>query len=214
VTPRDAVHQEYAGAAPRYDERWAGYLAETTRRTLAHIRLAPAEILLDVGSGTGVMLREAADRFPGSVLVGVDLSLAMLQAARHAGTRHGLLAADAARLPVATGTCDVVVTASSLHFWPDPASGVRELARVVRPGGTLVVTDWCNDFRTTRLVDRWLRWTRRASYDHVLGAGECAALLEAAGFRVERVERYRVGMIWGLMTLRAALAGGPAGRQP
>lgn len=213
MTPREAVHREYAGAAARYDERWAGYLAETTRRTLAHVRLAPGEVLLDVGSGTGVMLREAAERFPGSVLIGADLSQAMLRAARRAGTRHGLLAADAAHLPVAGGSCDVVVTASSLHFWPEPGRGVRELARVVRPGGTVVVTDWCSDYRTTRLVDRWLRWTRRATYDHVLGTRECAALLADAGFRVERIERYRVGLIWGLMTLRATLAGAPAGPQ-
>ena len=209
MTAGRAVRDEYAAAAPRYDERWAEYLAETTRRTLARVVLGPGERLLDVGCGTGVMLRGAAARFPDGVYVGIDLAPEMLHAARARGTPPNLIAADTAGLPVDDATSDVVVTASSLHFWSDPAAGVCEIARVLRPGGQLVLTDWCSDFLTGRLIDRWLRWTGRASYHHVFGSAECARLLAGSGFDVGGVERYRVGVIWGLMTLSATLAARP-----
>jgi ubiquinone/menaquinone biosynthesis C-methylase UbiE len=212
VTTRGAVRSEYAEAAARYDERWAEYLEETTHRTLDAVDLAPGERLLDVGSGTGLLLRAAAREFPDSVVIGADLSIDMLRSARSTGFEPPLVAADAVALPVADASCAVVVTASSLHFWPEPDAGLREILRVLRPGGMLVLTDWCDDYWSCRVIDRWLRWTGRATYHHVYGSSECERLLTGAGFHVTRVERYRVGLIWGLMTL-TALAGGPGGTQ-
>lgn len=211
MTAHSAVRREYADTALRYDERWAEYLAETTRRTLAHVALAPGERLLDVGCGTGIVLEAVAGRVPDATLVGADLSFEMLQAARRRAAAAPLVNADAASLPIAGASCDVVVSASSLHFWSDPGRSVSEIARVLRPGGLLVLTDWCSDFLATRVIDGWLRWTRRASYHRVFGSAGCAELLSAAGFRVEAVDRYHVGVIWGMMTLTATLAE-PAGR--
>ena len=205
MTGRDDVRNEYAAAAARYDDRWAAYLADTTDRTLRHVALAPGERLLDVGCGTGALLRAAAERFPRASLIGVDLSFPMLGAAGASRARARFVNADAADLPFASASIDVVVTASSLHFWSEPEAGLAEIARVLRPQGRLVVTDWCGDFLTCRLIDRWLRWTGRASYRRIFGASDLEAMLRNAGFEVTAIERYRVGIVWGLMTL----AGGP-----
>lgn len=212
MSRRAALQSEYAEAAERYDERWTEYLEETMHRTLDAVELAPGERLLDVGSGTGLLLRAAAREFPESVLIGADLSIAMLRAGRTGDFDTPLVAADAAALPIADASCAVVVTASSLHFWPEPEAALREIGRVLQPGGRLVLTDWCDDYWSCRMIDRWLRWTGRATYHHVYGSRECELLLTGAGFRVTRLERYRVGLIWGLMTL-TALAGGPGGTQ-
>lgn len=188
-------------AAEAYERRWAGYLATTTRRTLAGLQLPSGGRLLDVGCGTGLLLRDAASRFPGAELIGVDRSSGMLRVAEARGTPATLLCADAARLPLADASCDAVVTASSLHFWSDPDEGVREIARVARTGAAIVVTDWCRDFFTTRMIVAWLRLTGRAGFPRVLGTRDAAALLARTGIRVSGTVRYRAGLTWGLMTL-------------
>jgi ubiquinone/menaquinone biosynthesis C-methylase UbiE len=113
-----------------------------------------------------------------------------------------LVAADAGALPLKDATLDTVVSVSSFHYWTDPAVALAEIRRVLHPGGRLVITDWCDDFLGCKLLDRWLRLTRR-TYHRIYGSRECAGLLEQAGFRVSLVERYKVTWLWGLMTLTA-----------
>ncbi|HEU4698907.1 MAG TPA: methyltransferase domain-containing protein [Gemmatimonadales bacterium] len=202
---RAGVRAEYAALASVYERRWAAYVARTTARTLARLALRPGERLLDVGCGTGALLRAAARQAPAARLAGADLSDAMLREARALATPAALVAADAAALPVATGGLDVVASASALHYWTAPDASLGELARVLRPGGRLVLTDWCADFRSSRLAGRWLRLTRRPHH-RIYGSRELARRLAAAGFRVTRLERYRVGWLWGMMTVSAERA--------
>lgn len=202
MTNTAAARHEYARAATDYDEQWADYIARTTERTLAAVEPRPVR-LLDVGCGTGALLREAAVRWPDAALLGADLAPPMIRVARERGTPGVLVTADAARLPIAAGSCDVIVSASALHFWPDPLAALRELRRVIRPDGTLVLTDWCHDYVTCRLLDRWLRWTGRATYHRIFGSRDLVDELAAAGFDTGRVQRYRAGFVWGLMTVTA-----------
>ncbi|OEJ23776.1 SAM-dependent methyltransferase [Streptomyces agglomeratus] len=104
--------------------------------------LRAGDAVLDAGCGTGralPFLREAVG--PAGSVLGVDLTPAMLEAAVHAG-RHSaarLLVADVARLPVRTGALDAVFGAGLISHLPRPAEDLRELARVVRPGGLLAL---------------------------------------------------------------------------
>ena len=95
--------------------------------------------LLDVGCGTGHhLLRLLARGYRGA---GVDGSAAMLAQARSLGTGIALLAqADVARLPIASATQDVVLCVEVLRYLPDTAPLLHEIARVLRPGGTCLVT--------------------------------------------------------------------------
>ncbi|MEV7437879.1 class I SAM-dependent methyltransferase [Streptomyces griseoviridis] len=98
--------------------------------------------VLDAGCGTGRALPplRAAVGSAG-VVVGADLTPAMLQAAVRAG-RDGdgrLLVADVAALPLRTGSLDSVFAAGLIAHLPRPAENLRELARVVRPGGVLAL---------------------------------------------------------------------------
>ncbi len=198
-----AVRREYASLASTYEDRWARYVAATTARTLTHLAMQSGEALLDLGCGTGALLRAVAASTAAPSLVGVDVSLPMLQSARSRLERDvALIVADVAALPVDSGSIDAVVSVSSFHYWPDPAGGLREIGRALRPGGRLVITDWCDDFVGCKLLDRWLRLTRRA-YHRIYGARECTALVARAGFKLQRVERYKVSWPWGMMTLAA-----------
>ena len=100
----------------------------------------PGERILDAGCGSGIFTGEVLDR--GATVVGLDLSLPMLGAARrrHARTRFFGLCADLSALPFADASFDRVWSMTAIEFIADAAPALAELERVTRPGGTIVVT--------------------------------------------------------------------------
>jgi ubiquinone/menaquinone biosynthesis C-methylase UbiE len=203
ATARDGVHHAYTKLARRYDERWARYLEATVTETLKRTRVGRGEAVLDVGCGTGILLDRMQRAAPSLRLTCIDLVPAVVrQATRRLAVRAGLAAADAARLPFAAASFDLVLSTSSLHYWPDPVAGLREMARVLRPTGHVVITDWCDDYLGCWIWDRLLRLADPA-HRRAYGREECRRLLAQAGLRIESVDRYKIDWLWGLMTARA-----------
>ncbi len=132
----------------------------------------------------------------------------MLSVARaKVGDSAELCRGRAESLPFAGGTFDVVVSTNVLHYVRRADEALREMRRVLRPGGRLVVTDWCDDFLMCRVLDPVLRLFDRAHF-RTYGRAECRRLLEAAGFDPVEVERYRIDWFWGLMTATARKGAG------
>jgi SAM-dependent methyltransferase len=109
---------------------------------VAEANLRPSGVVIDVGCGTGralPALREAVG--PSGVVIGLDLTPQMLTVARtHAHAQHAnLILADARHLPIAGATIDAVFAAGLVMHLPDTDAGLREFARVTRPGGRLVL---------------------------------------------------------------------------
>jgi ubiquinone/menaquinone biosynthesis C-methylase UbiE len=100
----------------------------------------PADVL-DIGCGTGRLLRRIAARWPDARLAGVDLAEGMVAKAREGIPGAAIYQAPAERLPLADGSVDLVTSTVSFHHWSDPAQGVREAARVLRPGGLFILAD-------------------------------------------------------------------------
>lgn len=198
VRTRD-VQDEYDRLAGDYDSRWAHYIAESTRETVQRLVLAPEDRLLDVGCGTGVLLERVRAEWPTARAVGVDLSFGMLGRARERGIEAvSLVRGDVGALPFSASCFDVVVSNSALHYWPDASAALREVTRVLRPGGRLVITDWCGDFLTCRALGGFLRLTGRA-HERSYRSDECVALLEDAGYTVT-LQRFKIDWFWGMMT--------------
>ncbi|MCP2165927.1 demethylmenaquinone methyltransferase [Goodfellowiella coeruleoviolacea] len=117
-----------------FDRRWR----EMTRRVLD---LRPGERVLDLAAGTGVSTVEFAAS--GAWCVAADFSLGMLRQGRRRRNRRGvpMVAADALRLPFADESFDAVTVSFGLRNFQSTVVALREMARVVKPGGRLVICE-------------------------------------------------------------------------
>ncbi|MEU0781999.1 class I SAM-dependent methyltransferase [Streptomyces sp. NPDC006173] len=135
------VQEFFAARAADWDTRFPDD-GPAYEAAVADMGLRPGDRVLDAGCGTGRALPPLRAAVGGSgVVVGADLTLAMLEAAVRAGRdRDGrLLLADVAALPLRSESLDAVFAAGLVAHLPNPAENLRELARVVRPGGTLAL---------------------------------------------------------------------------
>ncbi len=100
-------------------------------------------VVLEIGPGPGVLLEQLALR--GKAAIGLDLTPGMLAQAqarlRAKGMPVNLINGDATRIPLADGCMDVIVTTFAFSAIPDGAAAMREMARVLRPGGILALVD-------------------------------------------------------------------------
>lgn len=200
LAQENPVVAEYARLASHYDTRWSFYINATTRETIARLSLRPTDFLLDVGCGTGALLRRLAPFYPKAQLFGVDLVPEMLAIARQRlPATIELREGSAERLPFSDEHFDVVVSCNMFHYVRHPIPALREMGRVLRPGGQLVLTDWCDDYFACRICDLYLRIFNRAHFK-TYGERECMRLLEEAGYPEVRVKRYKINWLWGLMT--------------
>jgi len=130
-----------------------------SRIFLDHYRLVADDIaaacprgrILDVGTGPGRLLSALHARAPDLELTGVDISAAMVATARRNMARAGLAEvvdireAAAGRLPFPDDSFDAVVSTGAIHHWKDPAAGLAEVHRVLRPGGWALMYDLVAD---------------------------------------------------------------------
>lgn len=138
------------------------------------------EALLDIGTGTGRLLELAAPQ--ADHLLGVDMSRDMLALARARLAERGLAdraavrQADMYRLPFADASFDAVAMQMVLHYAEDPAAALAEAARVLRPGGTLLVADLAPHGQVHLLEKHAHRWPGfdDAQIAGWLGAAGCA----------------------------------------
>jgi ubiquinone/menaquinone biosynthesis C-methylase UbiE len=139
--------QRHSAAYDRLS-RWT--LRGLYRRVAVDVAAAapPAATVLDVGTGPGRLLHDLADRRPDLELTGIDPSADMIHVAGRAAASRGLRdhirfrVADVAALPYPNQSINIIVSTLSMHHWPDPATAAAELARVLRPGGRVLIYDF------------------------------------------------------------------------
>jgi ubiquinone/menaquinone biosynthesis C-methylase UbiE len=178
---------------------------------MREVELEAGDRVIDVGCGSGVLLERVLAEWRGVAAAGVDLTPEMLQLARRERRWEAaplLTAADVGFLPFPDFHFDAALSTSSLHHWPDADLGLREIARVVRPGGSLILTDWCRDIPVFRPLAFLVRLTD-PTVTRVYSADEARTALERSGFTVRRIAVYRMAVYWGMMTLTAVREGIP-----
>ena len=175
------------------------------RDSLAALELTTEDRLLDVGCGTGAASRAAAA--VAASVVGIDLSPEMIHQA--VDLAEGIEnvrfeVADAEGLPFGDREFTAVLCSNSFHHYPDPLQAVREMARVLAPGGHLVIGDACADLASARFADRLLR---RFEPGHVrlYRSAELGSFLYGAGLSQVMLRRLSGG---GLAIVRGIARGG------
>ncbi len=196
----DPVVKEYSQAARNYDRKWSFYVEATTRETISRLALRPADRVLDVGCGTGELLSRLAAKHPEVTLAGLDPVPEMLAMAKaKLSAKVDLRVGWANALPWPDASFDIVVSCNMFHYITHPIAAVREMDRVLVPGGRLLITDWCDDYLMCRMCTAYLRLMSKAHFK-TYREDECAALLREAGHAQPRIERYKISWLWGLMT--------------
>ncbi|MFI6492482.1 class I SAM-dependent methyltransferase [Streptomyces sp. NPDC050564] len=172
------VQEFFTTRAADWDERFPddgpAYAA-----AVAELGLREGDRVLDAGCGTGRALPPLRAAVGASgVVIGADLTPAMLEAAVRAGRdRDGqLLLADVAGLPFRTDSLDAVFAAGLVAHLPNPAENLKELARVVRPGGTLAL------FHPIGRAALAARQGRQITPDDLRAEGNLGPLLAGSGW--------------------------------
>lgn len=203
INKEDAVIREYAHLASDYDRRWAFYINATLHETLKRLDINESDKLLDIGCGTGSLLQAISSKYPSITLFGVDLSREMIKVACHKQIRNcTFINGQSQHLPFRSGSFDMVVTCNAFHYWHKPEECLREIARILRPQGRIVITDWCDDYIACRVCNLFLRLWNRAHFK-TYRLRTCERLLRDTGFTHVQIERYKINWLWGLMTAKA-----------
>jgi ubiquinone/menaquinone biosynthesis C-methylase UbiE len=150
----ERIFDEFAEA---YRDWWGPLIAPAAIQVLDDVEVPAGDRspfdLLDLGTGTGVLAVAALERWPGARVVGIDPSSHMLELAVEAARRRSLelasrlhtVVASADRLPLADRSIDVATSSFVIQLVPSRAQALREVLRVLRPGGRFACLTWQED---------------------------------------------------------------------
>ncbi len=171
-----------------WDRMRASFFSEAVREKACDVaQIVAGRLAADLGAGTGFITEALLER--GLRVIAVDQSQAMLEVLRSKFPGHPALDCRLGRdtaLPISTGEVDYVFANMYLHHVESPPAAIREMARILRPGGTLVITDLDEhdfEFLRTEQHDRWLGFRRQDVRAWLEQAGLIGARVDCAGAR-------------------------------
>lgn len=159
-----------------------------TLPVLEKMRLAPSDNVLDVGCGSGWLSRRIGKMVPEGRVVGMDISDEMIRIARRNSLdQHNLLfvVGEVAGIPWEPNFFTHAISVESAYYWPNPVAGIKEIFRVLQPGGSAWIL--INYYHDNLHCHQW--GALLAVPTHLLSAEEWSALFRQAGFATACHER-------------------------
>ncbi len=190
------MRHSFARAAAEYDGL-AVLQRQIGERLLGHLpEASDSGWMVDVGAGTGWCAQQLARRYPDRPLLVLDIAEGMLQQARMRcfPGQASFVAGDAEMLPLASGSAGLLISNLALQWCLDPLGALTEMARVLQPGGCLLLTT----FVSGTLEELRQAWSQVDEYTHVNDfqtPQRLEAYFPAAGYREWRMteQRLRLG---------------------
>jgi len=201
VVENDFVARVYENIAWGYDLVFGPTLHPGRVDAIKRMGIKPGDRVLEVGVGTGINV----DLYPADCAVtGIDLSSSMLEKARERVARRGvrnvrLLQMDAASLKFADDSFDIVYAPYVISVVPDPVAVTREMRRVCRPGGRIVIL---NHFRSSNLLMARIERMISPLTVHIGFKSDLdlPAFLAQAELKPQSIQKVNVPRIWSLVT--------------
>jgi ubiquinone/menaquinone biosynthesis C-methylase UbiE len=197
------VRKQYNHLAKQYDRRWQHYIHHSLSFFKAWAMIVPEETILDIACGTGELERLLLEQNSHQSMVGIDLSSQMLAQAQQKLQGFPTVkfqVATARSLPFADHQFDVVLSANSFHYFDSPEIVLQEMRRVLKPGGRLLLLDWCRDYWLCQICDVILQWIDPA-HRQCYTQAELHDFLTSAQLKLARSEKVRLNWLWELMVV-------------
>lgn len=187
--------------APQWDQMRSSFFPESIReKAVTAVGITAGAVAADLGAGTGFITEELLKH--GVRVIAVDQAESMLKQMK---AKFGPKASveyrqgDAERLPIESGSLDYAFANMYLHHVEDPARAIQEMARTLKPGGRLVITDLDEhtfEFLVTEQHDRWMgfkredvrRWFQEAGLKEVKVESANATCCADSECKTERAE--------------------------
>jgi phosphatidylethanolamine/phosphatidyl-N-methylethanolamine N-methyltransferase len=198
----DFVEKVYGNLAQVYDYTYGPTLHPGRLEAIKKMRIRPGTEILEVGVGTGINL----SLYPKDTkVVGIDLSRKMLEKAQQRIDEKSLSHCelkemDAMKLTFADNSFDVVYAPYVVSVVPDPVAVAREMYRVCRPGGRVVIL---NHFKSSNPIMSWIETAISPMTVHIGFTADLdlPAFLKQAGLTPVSIEKVNVPKIWSLITV-------------
>lgn len=176
----------FDNVATQWDTMRKGFFSESIReKAFSVVNIEQGKLCADIGAGTGFVTEGIINK--GLKVIAVDQSEEMLSQMKQKFKHCDLIdyrRGDAENLPIADNTVDFVFANMYLHHVEDPASAIKEMVRILKPGGKIAITDLDEhnfEFLKTEHFDRWMGFKREDVHNWLLLAELKNVFVDCAG---------------------------------
>ena len=202
---QSVVQQQYDQLAKIYDQRWKTYIGNTLNFVNQWAAIPAEANVLDIACGTGEFERLLLQVNPNQQILGIDISTEMLAIAQQKLDGYASVKFEqgsATKIPAVDEQFDVVICASSFHYFDQPMDALAEMKRVLKPEGKIVILDWCKDYLLCHFYDAVLKVTD-PGYRQCYTQTEFHNFFSDAQLSIQAATKIRFGWAWEFMIVTA-----------
>ncbi len=199
-----AVQSEYDKRAEKYDTKFQIFLRSSYDKILESMKLTRNDAVLDVGCGTGELLRLIAEKNKYKRLVGIDVSEKMIRIAKKKleGFKNvEILYGHAHNIEFKDNEFSKIVSTNVIHHMASVNLFLEEMHRVLKKGGTLLLTDFCTDGRWVWFFEKL--WRFKKGHQKAYSTNEMRKLFRVHEFKDVRISWWKANWFWSVMLVEA-----------